>query len=300
MTTSRKPRDVRMIPINRITVLNTRDRDQHAFEEISANIKAIGLKKPVTVTPRPDSDGAERYLLLCGEGRLLTFKKYGEERIPALVVDVDDEQAYLISLTENIARRKYKPIERISGIIQLRGSGYSAKEIAEKVGLSVAYVSSLFTLFDRGEERLLKAVLSGSIPISAALIISDTGEDDKAVQTALQEAYESGELRGRQLMESRQLIQRRRLLGRSSAKGTPRKATNVTSQGLVRAYQKEVLRQQLLVRKASFAQQRLAFVAGALRNLLADESFANLLRAEGLDTLPQYLADRIAQVGGQL
>ena len=34
--------------------------------------------------------------------------------------------------------------------------------------------------------------------------------------------------------------------------------------------------------------------AGAqVRQLLADENFTNLLRAEGLDTLPQYLADRV-------
>ena len=28
--------------------------------------------------------------------------------------------------------------------------------------------------------------------------------------------------------------------------------------------------------------------------LFADESFVNLLRAEGLDTLPKYLSDRIS------
>lgn len=32
-------------------------------------------------------------------------------------------------------------------------------------------------------------------------------------------------------------------------------------------------------------------IVGALRQRLADENFTNLLRAEGLDTLPQYLAD---------
>jgi ParB family chromosome partitioning protein len=31
--------------------------------------------------------------------------------------------------------------------------------------------------------------------------------------------------------------------------------------------------------------------------LLADENFTTLLRAEGLDTLPQYLAERIGMRG---
>ena len=48
-----------------------------------------------------------------------------------------------------------------------------------------------------------------------------------------------------------------------------------------------------MVKKAEFAQQRLLFVVGALRQLLVDENFTNLLRAEGLDTLPKYLADRV-------
>ena len=48
-----------------------------------------------------------------------------------------------------------------------------------------------------------------------------------------------------------------------------------------------------MVRKAEFTQQRLLFVTSALRELFSDEHFATLMRAEGLDTLPKYLADRI-------
>ena len=39
------------------------------------------------------------------------------------------------------------------------------------------------------------------------------------------------------------------------------------------------------------------FVIEALRNLFADENFVNLLRAEGLESLPAPLADRI-NLGG--
>ena len=52
-----------------------------------------------------------------------------------------------------------------------------------------------------------------------------------------------------------------------------------------------------MVKKAEFSQQRLLFVVGALRQLLADENFTNLLRAEGLSTLPKYLSDRVAAGG---
>lgn len=285
--------DVRMIPVDRIEVLNPRERNHRVFDEIVGNIKAIGLKKPITVTPRHGEDGTEGYRLVCGEGRLKAFKALGEATIPALVVNVSDEDAFIMSLAENIARRQYRPLELLAGIKRLQEQGYDKRAIAKKTGLTPEYVFGILTLLQHGEERLLVAVQKGRVPLNAALAIVGAGNDDKAVQAALQDAYEAGELRGKQLILARQVIERRRTLGRSVARGTPRKRESVTSSSLVRTYQKEVERQKLMVKKAELAQQRLLFIVGALRELLADENFANLLRAEGLDTLPKYLADRI-------
>jgi len=125
------------------------------------------------------------------------------------------------------------------------------------------------------------------------LSIVGAGDDDRAVQIALQDAYESGKLRGKQLLQARRVIERRQTLGRSIARGTPRKVKDVTTTSLVRTYQKEVERQKQMVKKAEIAQQRLLFVVSALRELLSDENFTTLLRAENLDTLPKYLADRV-------
>lgn len=72
---------------------------------------------------------------------------------------------------------------------------------------------------------------------------------------------------------------------------------DVTTSSLVRNYKREVERQKQLVRKAETAQRSLLFIVGALRQILVDENFGNLLRAEGLDTLPQYLADRVWSKG---
>ena len=293
MTEKLKPSEIRMIPIDRIDVLNPRERNKGVFDEIVGNIKAIGLKKPITVTPRPGPDGAERYLLVCGEGRMKAFRSLGEKNIPALVVMVSDEDAFIMSLAENIARRQYRPLELLAGIEQLRDQGYDKKVIAQKTGLTTEYVQGILMLLKNGEERLLVAVEKGRIPLNAALTIVGAGDDDKAVQAALQDAYESGKLRGKQLLQARRVIERRQTLGRSVARGTPRKREAVTTSSLVRTYQKEVERQKQMVKKAEFAQQRLLFVVTALRELLADENFTTLLRAEGLDSLPKYLAEHV-------
>ena len=285
------PVNLQMVPVAMIDVLNTRERNRKVFQEIVSNIKSIGIKKPITVTPRAQPDGNTRFLLVCGEGRLNALKELGEEAIPAVVVDVADEEAYLMGLVENVARRRYRPIELFSGIAQLLAAGYETKAIAAKTGLTLKYVQGVTTLMQRGEERLLVGVSRGDIPLNAAMAIIGAADDDRAVQSALQEAYDAGTLRGRQLTAARRVIDRRKALGRSVAKNARRGNEELTTSNLVRTYQNEVERQRLIVRKAEATQQRLMFVISALRRLMSDENFINLLRAEGLDTLPKNLAD---------
>lgn len=292
--------ELRMIPMDRIDVLNPRERNQRKFNVIVDNIGALGLKKPVTVTPRPSADGAERYVLICGEGRFKAFQRLGEARIPALVVTVSDEDAFVMSLAENIARRRHGALELLRGVGLLKDRGLSPKEIAAKTNLHESYVRQLLELIEKGEERLLVAVERGQIPITVATLIVGAGDDDKAVQLAMQDAYESGALRGPQLMYAKKLVERRQFLGRSLAKSTPRKRSDVTTSSLVRAYKKEVERQRLMVRKSSLVQQRLFFIFGALHKMFNDENFANILRLERLDTLPKYLAERVSTSGGAL
>lgn len=293
MTLTHRTSEVRMIPLDEIDVLNPRDRNKKIFKEIVDNIQAIGLKKPVTVTPRVGKDGSERYLLICGEGRLNAFRELGEAAIPAMVVTVSDEDALIMSLAENIARRHARPLEILTSIRQLSDKGYTPKEIGKKTGLSATYVVGVLTLLQQGEERLLIAVERGRMPLNTALEIVNAGDDDRAIQTAMQDAYESGKLRGKQLQVVRRIIERRQTLGRGSSRGKARKAPDVSTSYLVRTYQREVDRQRNTVRKAELAQQRLLFVVSALRQFFADENFINLLRAEGLDTLPEYLANRV-------
>ncbi|WP_086381399.1 plasmid partitioning protein RepB C-terminal domain-containing protein [Caballeronia sordidicola] len=293
-----QPAEVRMIPIDQIEVINPRERNSLVFDEIVGNIKTIGLKKPIVVTPRATASGVERYLLVCGEGRVKAFRALGETTIPALVVIVSDEDAFIMSLTENIARRQCRPLELLAGIRDLQERGYAPKAIAEKTGLTAQYVQGILTLLRQGEERLVIAVEKGQMPLNAALSIVGAGDSDEAIQAALQEAYESGKLRGRQLMDARRVIERRKALGRGSGRNMSRTVADITTSSLVRTYQREVERQKAMVRKAEFTQQRLLFVVGALRQLFANENFVNLLRAEALATLPKYLAERVWPSGG--
>ena len=293
------PESVTLVPINRIEILNSRDRNMKVFEEIVDNIRTIGLKKPITVAERPsnEEDGEPRYVLVCGEGRLNAFRILGETHIPALVVDVSDEDAFIMSLAENIARRGYRPLEILADIELLRKRGYSAEIIIQKTGLSPKYVKDIVFLLDKGEERLIEGVQRGTIPLTTALEIAranENGQDgDANLGDLLQEAYENGQLKGRQIIEAKRLIEKRQEHGPASPNRDQIKPPT-SSYSLVRTYQKEVERQRKMVLKAEHAHQRLLLVVQGLKKLFADDNFVNLLRAEGLDTLPKYLAERIS------
>jgi ParB family chromosome partitioning protein len=62
---------------------------------------------------------------------------------------------------------------------------------------------------------------------------------------------------------------------------------------LVRAYRQEADRQKLLINRSRLTENRLLFITSALKRFFRDENFVTLLRAEGLDTLPTYLAEKI-------
>ncbi len=307
------PENVTLVPIARIEVLNSRDRNMKVFEEIVESIQLIGLKKPITVAERAGEDGQPKYVLVCGEGRLNAFRILGETHIPALVVDVSDEDAFIMSLAENIARRGYRPLEILADIELLRNRGYSADVIIQKTGLSPKYVRDIVFLLEQGEERLIEGVQRGSIPLTTALEIARASANDpnnthgngegqgeggsSNLGDLLQEAYENGQLKGRQIIEAKRLIEKRQQLGPSSPNAAQIKPPT-SSYSLVRTYQKEVERQRKMVLKAEHAHQRLLLVVQGLKKLFADENFVTLLRAEGLDTLPKYLAERITHLEG--
>ncbi len=285
------PGSVTMVPIDRITVLNARDRNMRVFEEIVENIRAIGLKNPITVTERQGADGRPAYLLVCGEGRLNAFRLLGETHIPALVIDASDEDALIMSLAENIARRGHRPLEILADIELLLARGDDEDSIVARTGLSPKYVRDIVFLLRKGEERLIAAVQHGTIPLTTALEIARAKDGDESLGDMLEEAYQTGQLRGHQITEAKRLIEKRKAQGPKSPAARSKLPSSTHS--LVKTYQKEVARQRKMVLKAEHAQQHLLLGVQGLKALFGDENFVNLLRAEGLDTLPRYLADRI-------
>jgi ParB family chromosome partitioning protein len=289
------PRQVEMIPVSRISVLNPRARSKRQHREIVNNIEAIGLKRPITVSRREGKNGP-RYDLVCGQGRLEAFQVLGQAEIPAVVIDATESECLVMSLVENIARRIQRPVDVMKEIGALRDRGHTEAEVADKIGVSTSWVSLVLMLLDNGEERLLSAVETGLLPISLAVEISKAGSEE--AQNLLLDAYETGKLRGKKLVSARRMLEKRMRSGHKDMHPgrLGRRSVNrkLTATDLMDIYQREAEKQRLLVKKSDFAQTRLLFVVEAMKDLLADEGFRTLLRAEGLDKMPRALELRMS------
>lgn len=280
---------VEQIRIDLITVINPRLRNRRSFREIVDNISKLGLKKPITVARRDAPDGP-RYDLVCGQGRLEAYQSLGQTTIPAIVKEAKTDDCLLQSLVENCARRKHDPLDLFCDIGGMKQRGYGDGQIATKTGLTLAYVKGVIHLLEKGEQRLLRAVETGQIPLTVAIDIADA--DDLDVQTALRTAYEKNLLRGRKLMNAKQLIEQRLKRGKGS-QAKRKRDSGTTPDAVYRAYRDDADRKQILIQKADATKGNLMFVTEALRSLLANDTFIALLRSEKLDNLPRNLANRI-------
>src|SRR3984957_12907626 len=161
--------EIQMVPVDAITVLNPRARNRRVFHELITSIAHLGLKKPITVSRR----GTEpEYDLVCGQGRLEAFVALGQSEIPAIVVEASQEDCYVMSLVENLARRQPGSLELMREIGALKERGYNNAEIAAKIDFTADYIAAICYLLEHGEERLLPRAEGGGMAAKTRMEIA--------------------------------------------------------------------------------------------------------------------------------
>src|SRR6476646_622762 len=118
-----KEQRLESVPIAQIRVINPRDRNRHTFNGIVNNIQVVGLKKPITVFKRPVAADGTQYDLVCGQGRLEAVSALGGTHIPAVITDASLKERYLMSLVENIARKRPPHSALVREVQRLRELG---------------------------------------------------------------------------------------------------------------------------------------------------------------------------------
>lgn len=125
------------------------DMGQKEFDWLKESMTAIGLLEPIIVR-RVGS----KYEVVAGSRRLQAARDLGWPRIQASVVDVDDKQAFLITLTENVHRKTMDGREEGRAYVRfthINGWG-SVTELAGLLHVSLSYISDKMRLADLSDE----------------------------------------------------------------------------------------------------------------------------------------------------
>ncbi len=123
--------------------------DPDAMAELTESIRVHGVVTPITV--RKTENGY--FQIIAGERRWRAARGAGLTEIPAMVLDVTDEQVMELALIENLQRQDLNPIEEAEGYESLmQGFGMTQDKVAERVGKSRPAVANALRLLALDED----------------------------------------------------------------------------------------------------------------------------------------------------
>jgi ParB family chromosome partitioning protein len=195
--------EVRMIRPPRVTLRT----DSGPIKGLMLSIQDKGLLEPIIV--RPAETGFE---VVAGMRRFEACKKLGWRRLPAHVVELDDREAFEVSLLENIQRETLNPIEEARAFRNyVEEFGYGGEtELARRIGKSQEYISKrigLLSLPQRVQDEIMRRRIAPSVAQELTML-----NDDDAEEMAEEIGSE-----GLSLREVRRIIRRRQARERSAS-----------------------------------------------------------------------------------
>ena len=122
--------------------------DDTALQELSQSIKQHGVFTPILV-----KKSIQGYDLIAGERRLRASKLAGMSDIPAIIVDLNDQEMMEIALLENIQRENLNGIEEAKAYEQLiQRLNYTQVQLANRVGKSREHITNTLRLLKLPED----------------------------------------------------------------------------------------------------------------------------------------------------
>ncbi|OYV41464.1 MAG: hypothetical protein B7Z80_01555 [Rhodospirillales bacterium 20-64-7] len=87
------------------------------LESLADSIRVQGVLQPILVRPHPTAE--DRYQIVAGERRFRAATLAGLTEIPAMRRDLDDSDAAIVALVENLQRQDLNPLEEAEGFQRL-------------------------------------------------------------------------------------------------------------------------------------------------------------------------------------
>lgn len=126
-----------------------------ALQELALSIRQHGLLQPISVRALPGG----RYQLIAGERRLRACRLIGQATIRAVVLSVDEHQAALLCMVENLQREGLHFFEEAEGFASLiRVHGLTQEQVAERLGKQQSTIANKLRLL-RLPQQVRKIVI---------------------------------------------------------------------------------------------------------------------------------------------
>lgn len=154
--------------------------------DLAKSIERDGLMEPIALSLMPGGSG--KYRLLAGHRRYIAHKILKRETIPATVRNevVDEIQARVLNLTENLQRKQLNVLQEAMAIKPFKDFGLSEDETAKRLGASRGWVQVRYLLL-KLPEVIQQEVAAGFVLQSDIRKIYTqfrAGGKDAAIETA--------------------------------------------------------------------------------------------------------------------
>jgi ParB family chromosome partitioning protein len=187
----------RMIPLSAIEPDPGQPRSTMGdLGDLVVSIREKGVLEPILVRLRPGGGegGPEGvlYRIISGERRYRAAQEAGLYEVPAIEMEVSDEEALEIALIENLQRKDLTPFEEAEGYRLLaEAHGYTHEDIAEAVGKARTVITESLSLLQMPAQARDTAQALGLSSKSLLLEVLKAG-DEEAMIDLLEEVARRG------------------------------------------------------------------------------------------------------------
>lgn len=133
--------------------------DLVSLKELSKSIKAYGILQPIAVR----RICAGEYELVAGERRLRAAELAGLDAVPAIVVDVSDDDSAMLALIENIQRKDLNFFEEAEAFYHLiKEHGLTQEQLSQKIGKKQSTIANKIRLL-KLSQKLRQIILQNDL-----------------------------------------------------------------------------------------------------------------------------------------
>ncbi len=142
----------RVIEIPLDDILPNRFQPRIKFHEKNINELADSIREHGVIQPIVVRKISDKYEIIAGERRYKASMLANKSTIPALIVNLNDQDAAEVALIENVQRQDLTPIEEAVSYRKILDMGMTQEQLASKLGKTQSTVANKLRLLNLDEE----------------------------------------------------------------------------------------------------------------------------------------------------